>query len=900
MNGNTEILVTNLPPEVSGRFSGKTAVALDLPIDFSLKLSKDVLSLYDVSKLKVEGVLGFDLPDTPTNSAVFAEYATPLTVDNRRTFYTVQVKVEGHGLQFDRLQVKGRSQKNGTWELELSRRPDHWAELTSQIKTNELDFGSFVMSKSAILGNWTTPAYEGDYTDPNTGQRPYYWPLVDYGGWCDQTEVPQGAVGRFKAVAVEDFRPWLSFIYILRAGFCKAGWNLESVLFEIDDIRRLWVYSLRQDYFIGAEKGGRIIGRHYAQYELKPSFVNQNFIKFNDLILGLTGTSVSVSGNFFCGLRNVTGVALKYKFFMKGDFFNDRTQPFTALFSIMEVEVSGSSYIFTGEQISTEPYQVDFTPGQTINVTFEDTVVLKPGQIGVVHINVLPTSGFKVNPGLYFTVNQANDSLFSDDIVTVADCVSDDLSILDWLKSFMHITNGRLNTDWETKTVTIYPNKTSILWSGTAPGFILRESPVIDLEPFVVPGSLNTKPVRPALKRFTRFEFKESTDAYIKSLNLLEPAHSRTLLNSVDFPVGIESVKNPFIEPTLEGQPKEIGSGAGNRHPLPFLPRLWDNTDGKRSFAIGPRVLYAYDMVKQINPSPTISPHGVPIDTNSSFFFNEAPNPANTGLVQEFGYASNLPTWELSPTPSVTPYFVFGSTGIDLFTVFYLGYTQDNRNGNIVDLLLFMRMKDYAGYDFRRLFRFLYRGIPIVAPMLNIRDFSSGNPETPTPIEFFVEPAETSCCDLPCGCQFSTCEYYQDLGNHVRQATLNSWLISSFVVDGIELLTAPVALGLIKIIDIGGKPYVTNLVDTLNAIGAPYFSFSYSTRLHPEKDLRYFKIKRLACIPFSITITVGGSDGYIYTQDAQQQAIFQSGFADMGYGSSFIGIPENCIQTTEY
>jgi hypothetical protein len=895
MNVITEIRVTNLSAEIATRFGGKTSVALDLPIDFALRLSKDVLSLSILGKIKVEGILGFGLPYTPTNDAVFAEYETPLTVDNRTIFYDAQVTVDGFGLPFNRLQVKGKDEKSKEWEIELSRSADHWVELSQQIKTNDLDYGSFVMLDSAIIGNWALPAYEGDYTNPNTGQRPYYWPLVDYGGWCDQTEPPQGAEGRFKAVAVEDFRPWLSFVYILRAGFCKFGWTLESILFDIDDVRRLWVYALRPDYFIASNRGGRIIGRNYAQFNWTPSIVNSDFLRFTDLAFGLTGTFISQAGNFYCGIRNVTGVALKYKFYLKSDFFNDRPLPFTAFFAVMELGQDGTEYNFTGEQLSTEPYQVDFAANEKKNVTFEETVVLKPGQIAAIHINVLPSSGFKSEPGLFFSVTQVNDCLFTQDIVKVADCVSDDMSILDWLKAFIHLVNGRLTTDWETKTVTIYPNKTSNLWSGTAPGFLLRESPIVDLEEFVVPDSIKIKPVRPNLKRFTRFEFKKSTDKYIESLNLLEPAHSRTLLNSVEFPDGIESVANPFIEPTLEGQPNGIASGASNRNPRPFIPRLWDNESGNRSFNIGPRLLYAYGVVQQINPAPINAANEF-----TTFFFNNPPNPGGTGAIGEFGYASNLPTWELTPAPTVKPYFVFGSTGVDLFSIFYLGYTQDNRNGNTVDLLLKMKMKDYVGFDFRSFYRFRYRGLPIVAPMQSIRDFKSGTPDVPTPVTFFVEPSETNCCDLPCGCRFQTCEYYQDLGPNVRQSTLNSWLVSSFIVDGIELLTAPVALGYIDIIDIGGKPYVTNLVDVLNSIGAPYFSFSYSTRLHPEKGLRYFKIKRLSCIPFRITITVGGNDGYYYTQDEQKQAIFQAGFDDLGYGSTFTGVPENCIITTEY
>jgi hypothetical protein len=102
--------------------------------------------------------------------------------------------------------------------------------------------------------------------------------------------------------------------------------------------------------------------------------------------------------------------------------------------------------------------------------------------------------------------------------------------------------------------------------------------------------------------------------------------------------------------------------------------------------------------------------------------------------------------------------------------------------------------------------------------MVSIRDFSSGSNDS-TPVQFFVEPAELECCDLPCGCQFVTCDYYQDFGPYLRQSTLDDLRIWSFEVDGVELLTSPIGFGTINIIDIGGKPYVTNLVDTVK--GSP-------------------------------------------------------------------------------
>lgn len=899
MSQGTVITITNLSDEIGALLGGVTSVVLDVPTDFSIRLSKSVEQLSILNKISTEAALGFSVPFTPTNDRVFSEYATPLTLNVTIVFFQCQVIVDGHPLQFSRLFVRRKNERNREWELELARNPDHWVELSSQVTTNQLDFGTFQMTKTNIVNSWPDAAYEGDYKDLSGG-LPIYWPLVDYGGWVDQTQPPQNAPNnRVKAVGVEDFRPWLSWIYILQAGFCKFGWTLESVLFESDVAKKLWVYALRQDYFIASENqlGGRVTGGTYTRTR-----VNQGEFFLLEEVDVLVDYAVIDNTNFpvirrYCGVKNYPGVSLQYRFFFKGEFHNDRTLPFTAFFSVMEIENSGSfGYIFTGEVISTESLEVQFAPGEKKSVTFDQTVTLKPGQMGAIHIPVLPqsTPGFFMESGFYFSVTPANDSYMTDDIIDVRLSVSDDMTILDWLKAFIHVSHGKLQTDWETKTVTIFPNKTSDVWGDMAPGFLLREDPVIDIADRVQPNSVILNPVRPDLKRFTRFMFKSSSDAYIKSLNLLEPPHSRKLLNSVDLPNAVEPVENPFIEPTIEGKMTLIGSGAGGRSPLPYLPRLWDNTDGQRSFAIAPRVLYAYGAVRQENPAPINATNQF-----TSFFFDKAPNPSNTGLVNNFGYATQSPTWAINPTPPVVVDFVFGVKARDLFTTFYLGYTQDNRSGNVADLLLLMSMSNYQEWNFRQLFRFYVRGLPVIAPMISIRDFSSAEKIT-TPVQFFVEPAVLDCCDLPCGCQFIECEYYQDMSPMMRQSTLDDWRISSFVVDGVELIVTPVSFGKIKVIDVGGQPYVTNLVDTFNSIGAPYFSFNYSTRSTPSKGLRFFKIKHLACIEFRILITVSGSDGYEYTHDSQGQAVFQSGFDALGYAGDLHDEPENCLTTTEY
>jgi len=182
--------------------------------------------------------------------------------------------------------------------------------------------------------------------------------------------------------------------------------------------------------------------------------------------------------------------------------------------------------------------------------------------------------------------------------------------------------------------------------------------------------------------------------------------------------------------------------------------------------------------------------------------------------------------------------------------------------------------------------------------MLQIRDAALCD-QVPTPVTFFIEPSLTECCDLPCGCVFSTCEYWQDFGNFMYQITLDGLKIKTFTVDGINVIDSPVGFGIIKNVNVSGRPFVSNLVDTLNSIGASYMTFAYGQRLDAQKGARFFTIKRPACLPFEIIIGTTEDDLYRYTETSQEQKVFSLNYEPLGY-SSPIGVPENCITTKEY
>lgn len=893
-------------PQSAASVIGATSANLDLPTGFSFALSKSAQALTDANKFELESVTAFAIPHTPINDAIFADFIHPQKIDKGDGVLRALAQQEGRPLRFDRVAVLGNTFEG--WELELRRTQEHWADLATKTFIKDIDFGSYLISKPAIEGNWLTPAYEGDVTAPDFVTNPaVYFPLIDYGGWVDETLPPQGQEDlRVKVVGAEDFRPWYFLSYALKAGFCKFGWTIEGLIFEADAFRRLLVYDLIADYYKAGAKveyGGRVRGSNTADYNFSDAQVNlSQIMRFDNTIYAQTAYTVPsfVVGGTMAAIRNPLELAINWRFKFIGRIQNTNAFDVILNFAIYELDNTGPNFpnFYLNGNVLTTPVQYTVPANSTQFVVFEQECIIQAGQRAVMNSrhskvngdDVL--SGITIKKGSHIDIEPASKCLMTGDEIVVSQMVNRERTVMDLLKAAVHLIGGRIDENPDTKTIMLHPERLSDYFGDNVPGFILDEQPAVNLKNLVVVDSTKQAQTRTALKRYTRISFADSTDAYIDELPFVEPPQSRKIENSPDLPDEVEEIKNPLFEPTIEGQPKGLASYA---MPLPYLPRLYDNTDGQRSFDIGPRILYNYGIVKQINPNP-FRPGATPSDANPGFFFNEQANTAFTGFYTEFGYASMLPTWKLDPDSAVN--LTFSAPGPDYFTIFHLAQLQRRKRGTLVEVLLWMRMRDYVSYNFRPLYKLEISGIDFVAPMTSIRDFLPCD-NLPTPVQFYVEPADTQCCDRPCGCSFETCTYYQDFGEYLRQATLDSLQITSFKIDGIEQITDPVPFGPIELVDLDGHPYVMNLINALNSIGAPYFSFDISRKIHPTRGARFFTIKRPSCQPFEILISEGETIIYKYTQNEQLQSVFGSE-QPFGYAPDFYDEPTDCVITNEY
>ena len=128
------------------------------------------------------------------------------------------------------------------------------------------------------------------------------------------------------------------------------------------------------------------------------------------------------------------------------------------------------------------------------------------------------------------------------------------------------------------------------------------------------------------------------------------------------------------------------------------------------------------------------------------------------------------------------------------------------------------------------------------------------------------------------------------------QDELDASELLSFKVGGVEQLTTPIlGFGVKNIINFGSDPYLTNFVDTLNALNVPCFKFYYSTlKLGIETRQKFARF----CVPQDIdweikVIVRGGATTYwVYNNsgmtysydDVTYLDLFTDGFYNLASG----------------
>lgn len=863
---------------------------LDLPADFSFQMTKDVLYLNDVNKFQTESVLAFEIDQTTTNDAAFIIYDSPLTLDNLNIGVEARAMVDGQAIDFDEIYFVGKGQDNNKWQLEFRRSTKNWAELASEKKLNTIECGTPFFSLTNVTDGWDAPAYVD-------GGAVIRWIPADYGNWVDLTEPIQFTDPPEKGIFLEDLRPFISPVFLLKQGFCEIGYTLEGVIFETQYIRQTWDYILKRNYY-SESKGGdyKVILRKGSTDDF--TLGGSNYFAILETTVEFDPGSIARHWDtgdpeYGAGLGNPFLYKARFKFCFSGTFVAPSEGPTTIKF-----QVEAFTTVQTFEVLVPEAFEFSMIADETKSISFCVDVDLEPGQKAFITMSewtTNPTGNTILKGGHRFVGEPNMKSLVRGDVVDIKNLIHPDYDLLNYFKGFVHTVAGQIEVDKIQKVITVHTFRTANVYGEVVPSFI-REGEIIDATDIQVCGSTRMEPIKPTLKRYTRFQFADSSDAYIDSLDLDSPPFSRKILNAIDLPNEVNELKNPFFEPTMEKQSpllkKRFLSPLQRYAPQPFLPVMWDNESQQRSFVIGPRKVFFAGRIGQLVSEGAG-------DLAANFYFEGKTSGDATSSIP---WAGHKQTFKPDPTnlPVLDATLVYGSEQVDLFVTFYLGSTIAQKRGMFLNTLLALSPRDYAAWDFRTKVLINYLGRPVVARLQSINDFHTGQ-DISTPVRFFVEPMDTQCCDLPCSCRFIDCRYYSDFGVYMTQETLDDLQITSFKVDEVEFITAPVGFGLINIVQLGNGLYVTNLVDTLNSLAINYFTFDYSRDAYaPKAQPRYFRIKHPICQTFEIIISDSGGEVYRYTELAQEQQWFGGSWSPFGYGGSMVDEPEDCKITTEY
>lgn len=873
---------------------------LDLAPDFSFRLSKDVQALTDVNEILTDSVLPFSVPFSTVNDYAMLPFSSPSIVDATLGGVEARAECDGVQLPFDMIFFRQKNSSGKTWEMEFRRSPDHWLELASNKMLNTIECGEMVFSVANAEASWANPVWAD-------GEPVYCLAPADYGGWVDLVEPIQFTDPPMKQIWLEDTRPFISLPYLLKQGFCEIGWTLGGLILETEWFNSLWVYILSREYYTQSKGGDcKLIGSAITVLEPPDSFGFNGigvplFLQTIEYDPGSHAVpSTTFPGYYWAGYENPLAYKASFRFCFSGNIDNTTGLQRDLFLAVFDFSVADDAVTYL--QIGTGVFMGNLaaTTSGFFNACIE--VDLEPGQAAMlgILINPPPPSGtVDILPGFKFWVEPAFPALIRGDVVELNRLISgeENYTLLNLLKSAVQLFNGRIETDWNSRTLTLHPYRVSDVYGTAVPGFI-DDAAAVDLRGKVICDSARLSPVKANLTRYTRLQFSESTDAYIDSLNLPEPPHSRKVLNGLELQNQVTELANEFFEPTLEGQSDKLrrvliisGSGIFITATLletPYLPRMWDNTDGNRSFAIAPRILYHYGDVAQVTDA-------LNEDIRTGIYWEGSFGSA-------FGYLSQARTFGFAPgTPThLDGSVVFGTLPDDLYVSYWLGYLLAQRRGVLMDILAWINMNDWSDWNFRQPMSFDYEGVPVKVNLQSIRDFAPAT-DLPTPLTLLAAPMMTDCCDLPCSCRFSECDNYQDLGQFLSQSTLDTLSITSFKVNGIEQLVAPVDLGIINIEQYNGRAFVTNLVDALNGIGVDYFFFKVSTREYSLKDdLRFFKIKRPACWSYEIIISDAGGEVYRYTDTETVQMWFDVTWEPFGYGGDPVSEPLGCVVTVEY
>ena len=651
---------------------------------FALRLTKALEALTDVTQLTQEAALAQSLPYTPVNLAATASYRAH-TLEPAIDPIEIEVFWKGTRLTLDRMQVVKFDDRANNIEVELL--GDSWINDMKRVVLAELDLGSYDYTLANVLATWA---------DPTALAYPL---LAHFGGWLTAPQATR-----------KDLRFIFNAYKLMQAAFCSVGWTFASPYYETIGSQVALYLSPENWYTYGDKQTAKRVELNLAAPRAISGPAGPEIFDVVSDPSNIYNNVLLRPGEYFYPATTLEAqgdlqIFVSFKVVLQ-EATSTRGQ-FIFLIYRNRVTTAGSNLEFIAFEIIQGPGQGEGSRTYEINFTAVDNNIGGSDSYGLF-------IGYSNEDSLFYDAEILEASvIFSpnpphyvdDDNIPLARLIDTELNALDLFKDLAKMINGKIKTDPITRTVTLYPPFDTVQLDQDLTGFFMRDAAPIDLSNQVDQDSIIEERKGEQQPRYYNLSFADAQDSYITERSGQEQPYSRLVdigrgKNETD-----DSFKLDLLQPTLEVKtdPSEIGDSITTD--TPFLPALWDNVDGEPSKDIGPRVLYVYGRVEQVQ------------DNGTTYEVN-----FEGSVESSLGYASQSPTRPRA-TAQDNVRLIFKEDAEDLYRLFYQRYLQEFVSLFDIEVLVLLDQNKYLEIDFRKPVGLFYREAYYIYQVVNIRDF---------------------------------------------------------------------------------------------------------------------------------------------------------------------------------
>lgn len=689
-----KIQVLEYPSGIPSEWLTNGALFLDPPTEFGIRMTRQAEELNEINKINVSAALPVVLPYTTKNFIVLGKFINPNVHDFNFKPLKVIAYSASNVITHSLLYVLNHSEANpgSSFTCELRDDESHWSVSSKKRKLNTIKFDPMLFSRETVESTWALNAY-------NDGDTGVYFPLVYYGAWKEGNKA-----------TLSDMRPWYHLKYLLKKGLSMDGWIFRSPIFEHPIGKKLIAYLLKPfndstpqkerpntfwaalttpglDYFV--KQTVRVVFDQ-EEYDANNVYDNSTGTFSADGVYSFT-FQIVIEEHDTALISNNILPEISYRLIKETDNVKQTITPKT----------TQSNLDFDNPGIST--FDVTYT---NVKLSLSDKIYVEVD---------MPDGNKTIKGGVFYNLNNIF-SLNENEVFSPNDLIADNLRVYDLIVAVCHLFRAKIHTDPNTKEFWLYPNYKMKWYDQSVDGYYLDET--IDLTIKEIIDSSEVKSQAQTAKRYLRLQFKNSTDARIQGLKYPEakPPFSKTFDLGSYFENDTEVYENPLFEPTVNDKifsirPTLIGS---NEYYVD-LPFLVDNDNGDPSFDIAPRILIA---------------HG----DNAYKGANDAFVGWNWYETTRYTvpYCSQIPLLKDASGAEIKESIVYGDHKEDLFSRYWKRWIFDNLVNTSVQILAYIKPKDFFSYNFRKVYHFFSNGKSVFGRLRAINDFDGcGNVSTP-------------------------------------------------------------------------------------------------------------------------------------------------------------------------